>query len=275
MKRILMFLVMLPLMGSMSSCSFDDVPEQHRGLAIVHPFLFGSDHVEMLLPGMHTIAWTTQLENVSVTPYTISENFDDMRTKDDELVDFSVHLNFKHEDKGLTDLYSGFGMEWYKNNVKEPFRTSVRNLCKKYTQEQLTSNPDISVEIAELLRKEVLKMLITKTIPSVNLLGVEVGKVNPPAEVTAQITQTAVQKYRKDTEDAKGIAEESRMEAERKRAEADGIYRRTMGFSNAEYLTDKKIQNEKDIVELSKKNPNMKFLITIGGNGVVPTTPFQ
>jgi regulator of protease activity HflC (stomatin/prohibitin superfamily) len=274
MKKILV-LMMLPLMALLSSCSFEDVPEQHRGLAIIHPFLFGSDRVEMLKPGMHPIALTTELANIPVIPYTISEGFDDMRTKDDELVDFAVHLNFKHEDKGLVEMYSNFGLNWYVNNIKEPFRTAVRNLCKKYTQEQLTSNPDISVEIAELLQKEVYKMINNKGIPSVNLLGVEVGKVNPPDEVTAQITQTAVQKYRKDTEDAKGIAEESRMNAERKRAEADGIYMKTMGFTKGEYLIDKKIQNEKDIVQLATKNPNMKFLINIGGNPAVTTTPLQ
>jgi hypothetical protein len=116
-------------------------------------------------------------------------------------------------------------------------------------------------------------MLKEYHLPSVRFLTVEMGKVNPPDAVIAQIAQTAVQKQREKTEMAKENAEEARRKSESKRAMADKEYKNEMGFTNEQYLKDKQIQNEKDIAETLKTNKNAKILVNIGGgSGTVSTT---
>jgi regulator of protease activity HflC (stomatin/prohibitin superfamily) len=149
--RKLILLFMLPLVAFMLSCSMQDVPERHRGLAIKRPYLFGNAEVELLKPDIHAIAWTTDLVNIPVSPETISEVFDDMKTKDEEIVDFAVHIKSVLDDNGLANLYSNFGLDWYNQNIKESFRTDVRDICKNYSQTELTSNPAISREISDKL----------------------------------------------------------------------------------------------------------------------------
>jgi regulator of protease activity HflC (stomatin/prohibitin superfamily) len=117
---------------------------------------------------------------------------------------------------------------YHENNLKEQYRTIVRDVTKKYQMTVIMTDPatlaSIEQEIGEKFKKH-----IQSTGLHVSLINVNMGKALPDASVIAEMNNTAVQQQRIKTEEQRKLSEDSRLQAEQSRANADGIGGKSSG----------------------------------------------
>jgi regulator of protease activity HflC (stomatin/prohibitin superfamily) len=228
--------------------------------------------------------WMTEVTNVSVTPYTYSEDFNNDRVvlaKDNLNVSFSVHMIFKIRPDRVKEFvenfsYLGGGTKTeakdtsdevvktaYGNFAKEPLRTYARDEVQKYKGLEVKDN---ITPIGDAILKRV-KALTDSTPFEVS--GVVVGNIQYPAEVTQAVSDklAATQNLeKKNTE-----IEIAKREAEKRVAEADGIAR-SMAIINrqltVEYLQHEAIEAQKAAVN----SPNHTVIYIPSGPMGVPLT---
>ncbi len=239
MKKQINFLKMLIglafLILGMTSCSTENIPEGNKGLCIKRPYIFGSDGVEVLEPGRHTIAWTSNIVVINTQPSKITESFNDLTPKDDTPVDFEIYFNIQKDENRLDYLYSKFGLEFYIHNLQQEFRELTRNKCKNYDMKTLTNNEQASKEICDYIFIEGNKIIKNLGIPVV-LKSVNMGGVNPPDEVTKERCLTAAAKQREFTQIEETKNQIERQNTERERAKADKAYQNALNISTEQYI---------------------------------------
>ncbi len=222
-----LLLICLPLFSACHAVSIDPGEE---AVLTDKPYFFGHGGVNPapLGTGLTWVWWSTDATLLDIKPVQYDEAFGDMMSKDNVPVHFNVYIKTKV--KNSPSLVERFGPNWYAMNVKEPFRTVVRNLCKKYDMNQLVSSTEANMAMAEEAKKEIIALISTTGIP-VEVLTVTVGRIIPTQEVMTAITATATQQQLQNTERQRALAQEIRKNAETKRAEADNAYRQAMGLS--------------------------------------------
>ena len=256
------------LLVMVTSCS-NSVEQGQSGLAIKNPLIFGSPGLEVLPPGRHYLAPTSSFKVYDMRPFKVSESFDDMITKDNVPVDFSIHLTLKLNPAGVATLFKEFGDEWYNANIKESFRTDVRNACKEFSMQDLTTDAKVSEYMTSLLQASLSKMLITKKIP-IFLEGIEIGKVNPPNQVIEEIANTAVAQQARATEIQKLEREKAREQTEKQRATSDKAYMQSLAITPEQYIQLREIEIRKEMIEVIKSKPNVSIIANLGGDRVSP-----
>lgn len=263
MKNLLGVLIVLIASLSFTSCSQVAVDEGTRTLCVKRPYIFGSDGVEILKPGRHVMAWTSDDVPVNVRPKKYKETFDNLNTKDNNPVDFDIFFNLQVISTKVDSLYSNFGVSteasgeevWYVNNLKNKLRNIVRDKCKEYEMNPLTNSTTVSNEVIEYVKAEGNKYIKSIGIPVV-LLDVSMGKVNPPKPVLEERERTASAKQaektifqtnkNKDLKNKQLIKDQiARAEREKKRALADKAYKNTMNLTTSQYISILKLENEK------------------------------
>ncbi len=206
--------------------------------------------------------WTTNVVKVDVRPFNIDEVFDDLVTKDNNPVDFKIHLTFKHIEGKTPILVEKFGNDWYKNKVREPLRNSTRTFTKNHTMFEMTTDSAITDKLEQQVKKEIREFLLREKMPT-ELVEATVGKVMPPKTVIESTIQTAVQKQNVKTQQERVKAEESREKAERASANADKAYMKAIGMTAAQYLEMKRLDVQKLAIEAAKDG-NVKINIIMG-----------
>jgi regulator of protease activity HflC (stomatin/prohibitin superfamily) len=242
-----------------------------ESVLIKKPWIFGHGGVEKnpVSTGNVWCVWSTSSETFNIKPVQLTEKFDDVITSDNVPVDFNAYISVQVQ-KGRTPLlYEEFGVEWYKNNVKEPFRTLLRNYSKKQKLFELTTDANILSEGEDFVFTEITKLIKEKNIP-VDVIKVTIGRISPPADVTAETTQTAAQKQRSRTETERAVAELARAQAETNSAIADNAYRKEFGMTVPQYLHRLEILNELTAIE---KTDNIQLIMN--GAGAVPMIPLK
>lgn len=247
----------------------NSVEQGQSGLAIKNPLIFGSPDLEVLPPGRHYLALTTDFKVYDMRPFKVSESFDDMITKDNVPVDFAIHLTLKLEPSGVANLFKSFGDAWYEANIKESFRTDVRNACKNYSMQALTTDAKVSELMTVELQQKLMALLKQRKIP-VMLEGIEIGKVNPPTQVIEEISNTAVAQQAKATEIQKLEREKAREMTEKQRATSDKAYMAELKLTPDQYIQLREIENRKEMIEVIKSKPNVTVIANVGGEGVKP-----
>jgi regulator of protease activity HflC (stomatin/prohibitin superfamily) len=149
------------------------------------------------------------------------------------------------------ELISRYGPSWYQNNVKEAFRTFVREEVQKYPLFQLTTDPTTRTKLQDAIAREVQSKLIEKQTIPIRLNRVVVGSILPPKGVVEQTTQTIIQEQRKITMVEFQKAEEAREKAEKQRGIADRAYRESLGLTAPEFVDLRRIEVQKEIVQHS------------------------
>ena len=149
------------------------------------------------------------------------------------------------------ELIARYGPNWYQQNVKEAFRTFVREEVQKYPLFQLTTDPTTRTKLQEAIAREVQTKLIEKQTIPVRLNRVVVGSILPPKGVVEQTTQTIIQEQRKITMVEFQKAEEAREKAEKQRGIADRAYRESLGLTAPEFVDLRRIEVQKEIVQHS------------------------
>jgi regulator of protease activity HflC (stomatin/prohibitin superfamily) len=213
----------------------EDVPEGTKALCVKRPYIFGSDGVEVLAPGRHTIASSSTLVTIDTRPLKITEKFDDLTPKDDTPVDFDIYFTIQKDESKLDTLFSKFGLDFYINNLQQEFRELTRNKCKNYDMKTLTNDEKSSKEICDYVLVEGNKIIKKLGIP-VKLIAVNMGGVNPPDAVKEERSKTAAAKQRELTIVQETKNQIERQNSERERARADKAYQDALGLSTAEYI---------------------------------------
>lgn len=258
MKKLGILFVLL----SFVSCSYVMPDADEESVLIQKPWFFGHGGVvaEPISTGATLTVWTTQNKTFKIVPIQHKEVFTDLMSKDNVPVDFDAYVRLQIQ-KGKTPLLlEGFGVDWYNNNVSKKFRELTRELAKGYPVFKLTTDPLAT----KTINKDVLKLLseyvLEKELP-VNVLSVQIGKVNPPVEVLKQTSLTAAQKQRFKTETQRAKAELARKVAEENRALADRSYQVKFGLTTKEYLHLKALEIQEKKIDMARDKQNVTLIM--------------
>jgi len=257
-----------------TGCSSNQPDAGFEGVWIKKPVLFGHGGVdsEPVSTGREWGAITSDAIYVDIRPIKINETFNDLATKDKTPIDFNVYLTIRVKQGEAPTLISKFGQGWYVNNLKEPFRTLVRNYARQKSVTEMMVDPAIITDMENSLYQGSSKMMTKIGLP-VSLVRITVGKVNPPAEVLTEAAETARQKQAEKTQNMRKIAEDARKAAEIAKANADLSYMRTFkGMTVADYLRLRGLEIQKEMLPILKGNQNVHVNL-IMGNGSKAAVP--
>ena len=190
----------------------------HEGVMVEQPFFFGHGGVDPApsKTGRVWVAPTTKVIEVDVRPLQYSEHFD-IISAENAPVSFDAFMIANVVESRSPELISRYGPNWYQNNVKEAFRTFVREEVQRYPLFQLTTDPTTRTKLQDAIAREVQNKLIDK-----------------------QNTMVEFQK-----------AEEAREKAEKQRGIADRAYRESLGLTAPEFVDLRRIEVQKEIVQHS------------------------
>ncbi len=238
-----------------SGCILPAIDAGHEGVLVTKPFFFGHGGVDPVpvTTGRAIVAITTQVIDVDVRPVQYSEHFD-IISAENAPVSFDAFLIANVLEGRSPELIQRFGPNWYVNNVKEAFRTFVREEVQKYPLFELTTKPGTRIRLQETIAQELQANLIDKNRMPILLNRVVIGSILPPKEVLRQTEQTIVQEQRRITMVEFQKAEEAREKAERQRGIADRAYRETLGLTAPEFVDLRRIEVQKEIVQHPPSN---------------------
>jgi regulator of protease activity HflC (stomatin/prohibitin superfamily) len=238
------------LLLTTSGCLLVAIDAGHEGVLVEKPFFFGYGGVgtKPLTTGRAAVAITTEVLHVDVRPVQYSEHFD-IISAENAPVSFDAFLIANVMEGRSPELISRFGPNWYANNMKEAFRTFVREEVQRYPLFQLTTDPQTRAKLQDAIYQEVRTKLIEKQNIPVRLNRIVIGSILPPKEVLEQTVQTIIQEQRKITMIEFQKAEEVREKAERQRGIADRAYREHLGLTAPEFVDLRRIEVQKEIVQ--------------------------
>jgi len=236
--------------ASLSTSGCVAIEAGHEGVMVEQPFFFGHGGIDPApsKTGRVWVAPTTKVIEVDVRPLQYSEHFD-IISAENAPVSFDAFLIANVVEGRSPELIGRYGATWYQNNVKEAFRTFVREEVQRYPLFQLTTDPTTRTKLQDAIAREVQSKLIDKQNMPIRLNRVVVGSILPPKGVVEQTTQTIVQEQRKITMVEFQKAEEAREKAEKQRGIADRAYRESLGLTAPEFVDLRRIEVQKEIVQ--------------------------
>lgn len=246
--------------------------------------LFGNGGVrdEPLTTGSKWLFVTTDAIPYDVRPVQHTEPFDDVKdgtiTSDNIPIDFNAYIKVRPIPGKTPSLHASFGPQWYEQNLKEVFRTSVRDEVSKTKMTALTTRQlnaegnDILGEIQRVVLKE-MRDFVKKNNISAEVMEVIVGKATPPMKILDALSDTAAQQQRAKTEDERKKAEIQRKDAETKRADADNAYRNSIGFTPEQFLQLEMAKKQVEAVQACNKTAGCTAVI--GKLGMDPVIPIK
>ena len=245
----LLFSVLCPLMTS-AGCILVPIDAGHEGVMVEKPFFFGHGGVDPVpaTTGRIWVAPTTQVIDVDIRPIQFSEHFD-IISAENAPVSFDAFLIANVMEGRSPELINRFGPNWYNSNVKEAFRTFVREEVQKYQLFQLTTDPTTRAKVQDAVAQEVRTKLIDKQNIPVRVNRIVIGSILPPKGVLEQTAETIKQEQRRITMVEFQKAEQAREKAERQRGTADRAYRETLGLTAPEFVDLRRIEVQKEIVQ--------------------------
>ena len=239
----------LGLLLALSGC-MPSVDAGHEGVLVIKPVFFGHGGVDPvpMTTGRVLVAPTTDVIDVDVRPIQYSEHFD-IISSENAPVSFDAFMIANVVEGRSPELISRFGPSWYVNNVKEAFRTIVREEVQKYALFELTTKSATRAKLQDAIDQEVRTRIIEKQNIPIRLNRVVVGGILPPKGVLDQTAQTIIQEQRRITMVEFQKAEESREKAERQRGIADRAYRESLGLTAPEFVDLRRVEVQKEIVQ--------------------------
>jgi regulator of protease activity HflC (stomatin/prohibitin superfamily) len=214
--------------------------------------IFGSKEFKQVItgPGGTGMVWRQDSIQVCVTPYTMTESFDDIRAADQLKMNAEAHLVWRIDPTKVKEFVEQYGAlaevdhtpeaiatDAYESFVKQPFRTAVRTSIAEYRGLEAPANiPAITEKVTAILKQHF------EGTPFI-IESVTIGHTIPPKSVTAGITRKveATQEYERQAiqlEIAKRNEEiqiaEGRAAANRVREEAQGALDKAKAEADAE-----------------------------------------
>jgi regulator of protease activity HflC (stomatin/prohibitin superfamily) len=245
-----------------SGCVLPAIDAGHEGVLVQKPIFLGHGGVDPVpvTTGRALVAFTTEVVDVDIRPIQYSEHFD-IISAENAPVSFDAFLIANVVEGRSPELVSRFGPNWYVNNVKEAFRTMVREEVQKYELFRLTTDPTTRAKLQEAIGQEVRTKIFEKQNIPVRLNRVVIGSILPPKGVLEQTAQTIIQEQRRITMVEFQKAEEAREKAEKQRGIADRAYRESLGLTAPEFVDLRRIEVQKEIVSHA---PNSNLTIIMG-----------
>jgi regulator of protease activity HflC (stomatin/prohibitin superfamily) len=239
------------------------------------PFFFGHGGVddEPISTGSTWCAATTDHYEFTITPITITEDFQNMIPADNTPVSFSAYIKVQAKKGETPILYKNFGMDWYSHNLQATFRTMVRDKACVYKMLELSSHREVSAKLEQDIFKDISDYAKKINLP-VEIMQVSIGAITPPEQVLTETKNTAAQNQSVLTQNARKLAEDSRKAAEESKATADKAYQNEFGMTTAQYLQLRQLEIEKEKIELIKDNRNVTIIFGSGG-GLPVTYPVK
>lgn len=248
MKTLLLLAVALWMTG----CSKITTEPGHETVLIDNPWFFGHGGVRDVTqkPGLSWYWWSTDGVHVNLAPTKYDEPLEHLATNDNNFINYASYIVLQWKDPA--ELVKKFGYKnWYDSNLKEQYRTIVRDVTKKYQMTPIMTDPatlaSIEKEIADQFRKHILSTGL-----HVSLINVNMGKALPDNAVIVEMNNTAVQQQRVKTEKQRKLSEDSRLQAEQSRASADNAYREQMKLDAAQFVQLESIKRYSDACRESK-----------------------
>jgi len=253
-KSILTAAALTLMSISFTGCTPSNAGAGEEMVFVYQPYFFGHGGVdpEPATTGLTWTALSTIVERVNVKPYNKNEIFNDLVTKDNNPVDFKLHLTFQNIAGETPVLVEKFGPKWYSNKVREPLRNITRNFTKDHKMFEMTTSRKVAESLERRVMTEISEFLIKEKIP-VRLLKATVGKVMPPEEIIVATIKTGVQKQNVKTQTERVKAEYAREAAEKASAKADRAYMDEIGMTTDQYLRSRELDNQKEAIKNGSK----------------------
>ncbi|MGE5711787.1 MAG: SPFH domain-containing protein [Nitrospira sp.] len=196
--RVLGLAAVLSILAVAGGCVANEAG--HEGVLVEQPFFFGHGGVDPVptKTGRVVVAPTTNVIDVDIRPVQYSEHFD-IISAENAPVSFDAFLIANVVEGRSPELIARYGPNWYRNNVKEAFRTFVREEVQKYPLFQLTTDPTTRAKLQDAIAREIQTKLIEKQGIPLWLNQMVVGSLLPPKGVVEQTAQTIIQEQRKIT----------------------------------------------------------------------------
>jgi regulator of protease activity HflC (stomatin/prohibitin superfamily) len=253
-NRRLAAVIVVAILAWLGGCHSNTTPPGAESVVIDNPWMFGHGGVrdETQKPGLSWYWASTKTVDVFLTPIKYDEPLDHLATADNNFINYASYIVLQWQQPADTVKKFGYDSNsWYVHNLKEQYRTIVRDVTKKYQMTPIMTDPQtllaIENEIAAQFRKH-----IQSTGLHVQLLNVNMGKALPNASVIAEMDNTAAQQQRRKTEVQRKLAEDSRLQAEQSRASADNAYREQMRLDAAQFVQLESIKRYSQACETSK-----------------------
>ena len=238
MKYLLLVISLIALSG----CSYSSVEGGEEAVMTYKPWIFGHGGVDSapITTGAVYTVWSTSVDRYNIKPKQYTENFVDLTASDNVAIDFHSYVTLQIVKGRSPVLHEKFGIDWYADRVKEPFRTMVRNEGRTRSSINLRTNVktindsqvNILAKLQAYLKKEDMPVVASKVV---------IGKVIPPDEVLKEAERTAAQKQREKTQVARAKAEKSRINAETQKALADKAYANKFNMTTTQFLRNKEL----------------------------------
>lgn len=250
-KRVKALILVLGL-ALLSGCHGPSVSPGNEGVVIRQPWFFGHGGVadETQKPGLSWYAWSTSVVEVSTTPVKYDEALEHISTSDNNFINYASYIVLQWKDAAYN--YKNFGTDnWYVHNLKEQYRTIVRDVTKQYPMTKIMTDQETLQKIESEIEHR-FRGHIETTGLHVSLLNVNMGKALPDPAVITEMNNTAAQQQRIKTEGQRKLAEDARRQAEQSRAEADNAYREQMKLDAAQFVQLESIKRYSDACRENK-----------------------
>jgi regulator of protease activity HflC (stomatin/prohibitin superfamily) len=251
----------------LSSCHFVSSEADEETVLIDKPWFFGHGGVDdtPVTTGLTWCWWSTSSETFKITPQRFDEAFDDIFSNDNTPLDFNTYINIQIEQGKSPILLKNYGTNWYKNNIQVYYRNKTREYVSIYSPFDLISNREVLNKIDSALisdmRKYVAELSKKKEFP-ITILSVTTGAAKPNKDQLEEMNKTAQYIQQKRSMEQKAIAETARVNAEKKRAEADKAYMVAMNLNPNQFISLKWIETI-----ANKNGANIDVLV---GGGETP-----
>lgn len=237
MKSFRLILILTTILGVFTGCNRIVTDPGYETVIVDNPYIIGhgGPRAETQKPGAENYFISTHGVDVPTMPTKYDESLDHLATNDNNFINYSSYVVLQWTNIAQNAKKFGVGGKWYDNNLKEQYRTIVRDVTKQYQMIKIMTDPSTLQEIESQVTEKFNKH-IQSTGLSVTLINVNMGKALPNPSVITEMDSTAVQQQRVKTETQRKIAEDSRLQAERSRASADNAYREFMHLDSAQFV---------------------------------------
>lgn len=183
-------------LGAVSACTNQTTPEGFEGYIVHRPLVFGEAyHVgNQTGPTSTGMVWRQYVANVDMRPKNYSEEFH-ILSKDNLNVGFHAHGRIGLRAGSVAQVVEKLGAgvlerrsedtapipEWYARNVRQPYRTAVRDVVHEYNAYDIQAQtPEISTRILERLQEDWADTAVL-------FETISIGNLTYPQEINAEI----------------------------------------------------------------------------------------
>jgi regulator of protease activity HflC (stomatin/prohibitin superfamily) len=257
-------LLMATAVVALVGCSRITTEPGTETVIVDNPYFIGHGGVraETQKTGSSWYWFSTHGVHIMTAPAKYDEPLDHLATNDNNFINYASYLVLQWRDPA--NMVKKFGYQkWYENNLKEQYRTIVRDVTKKYPMNKIMTDPETLASIEKEITQQT-RAHIEKTGMTVDLINVNMGKALPNASVITEMDNTAVNQQRIKSETQRKLSEDARLQAEKSRANADNAYREQMKLDAAQFV---QLESIKRFSEACSQNKNC--VIVQGGASVM------